>query len=139
VTVNFAGFEEMIPGRSFVRKGHKWSYKGPRRGGIRKIELHDDGRFKIQATDLDLRGDDFDSRYPVDFSLSLGPDIGEVSIQLDRKLKFRSRRGGDHDDDHGDDDHGDDDDDDDDDDHDDDGNKDRLRNFLKRWFKGRGR
>ena len=40
------------------------------------------------------------SREPVDFSLWLGPDIGEASIQLDRRLSFRSHdRDGDDDDD----------------------------------------
>ena len=88
----FGGFQEMIPAGSFVRKGHKWALRDSRRRhGIRKFDIHDDGRFKIQATDLDLTGAYFDFMEPVHFSLSFGPDdMGTASIQFDRRLHFRA-------------------------------------------------
>ena len=133
--VSFAGVEQVIPAGSFVRRGHKWVFRAsspPRAGGVQRIHLRDDGRFKIQARGpfgYDLRHVNF--KESVDLSLLLGPDIGEASIRLNRRLHFRSRCGGEcreHDDD-GDDDDGDDD--------DDDGHHKRKR-VLRRFF-GRGR
>ena len=130
VTVAFAGIEQPISAGSFVRRDHKWAFKAYRRSpGVQRIDLHDDGRFKIQARGpfgYDLRHVNF--REPVDLSLSLGPDIGEASIQLDRRLHFRLRCGRDCRDDR-------DGDDDDDDDHDD---EDHRRKLLRRFFR-RGR
>ena len=89
-----------------ARSDHKWRFKASRRAaGVQRIDFHDDGRFKIEARGpfgSSLR--DIYFRDPVDFSLWLGPDIGEASIQLDRRLHFRSHdrdddRDGDDDDD----------------------------------------
>lgn len=138
LTIAFAGLEQVISAGSFVRRNHRWAFKASRWSrGVRRIDLHDDGRFKIQAKNpygSDLH--DVDFRSSVDLSLSLGPDIGEASIQLNRRLRFRSRcRGGcrehvnDDDDDR---------DDDDVDNHDDDDDrKQRLRRFLRRLRKRR--
>lgn len=97
-TINFAGLELIVAG-PFVRKDDKWALRDSRhRQGIRKIDLFDDGRFRIQAMGLDLHGVNFDG-VPVDFSLLFGPDdIGEASIQFDRRLHFRAHDGDDDDD-----------------------------------------
>ena len=106
LTIEFKGVVHVIPAGSLVRKDHKLRFKASRRvSGVQRIDLHDDGRFKIEARGpfgSSLR--DVNFRYPVDFSLWLGPDIGEASIQLDRRLSFRSHdldddRDGDDDDD----------------------------------------
>jgi hypothetical protein len=142
VTVEFAGLVLEIPAGSLVRRDHrrdhrrdkKWQYTARRqRSGIKRFELRDDGRFKIQATGLDLREVDFSG--PVAFSLSLDTDIGEASIKLDGELQYRSRCGGEcrghgHDDDGGGHDSYDNDDDDD--------NDGLRRGFLKRLLR-RGR
>ena len=96
-TINFAGFEGsqgLIPPGSFVRKDDKWVFKAsPHTQGIQRIDLRDDGRFKIQATGLYLRGGDFDFSKPVDFSLLFGPDdMGKASIPFDRRLHFPGAR-----------------------------------------------
>ena len=95
VTVVFAGVELTIPAGSFVRKDDKWSFRPPKHTpGIRRFDIRDDGRFRIQARgpfEVDLRALDFTA--PVDFSLSFGPDTGVASIQFDRKLRYRSRHG----------------------------------------------
>ena len=98
-TINFAGLELIVAG-PFVRKDDKWALRDSRRRqGIRKIDLFDDGLFRIQATGLDLHGVNFDG-VPVDFSLLFDPDdIGEASIQFDRRLHFRAHDGDDDDDD----------------------------------------
>ncbi len=129
LTVTFAGVEGVISADSFVRKDHKWQFKASRRAsGVQRMDLHDDGRFKIQARgpySSDLHTVNFSN--PVEFSLWLGSDISVASIQLDRRLYYGSRCGGechddddDDDDDDGDNDIDDDDDDEDDDDDDDD-------------------
>jgi hypothetical protein len=103
VTIEFAGLVLEIPAGGLVRRDQKWCYNaGWQRSGIKKFELRDDGRFKIQATGLDMREVDFSG--PVPFSLFIGTDIGKATIQLDRRLHFRSHRVH-HDDDDDDDDH----------------------------------
>ena len=92
LTIELAGVVHVIPAGSLVRKDHKLRFKASRRAsGVQRIDLHDDGRFKIEARGpfgSSLR--DVHYRDPVDFSLWLGPDIGEASIQLDRRLHFES-------------------------------------------------
>ena len=94
VTVSFASFEQVIPAGSFVRKDEKWEFKvSPHTPDVRRVDLHDDGRFKIQARGpFDPELGDVEVGEDVDFSLSFGPDIGEASIQLDERRHFR--RGG---------------------------------------------
>ena len=99
VSVGFAGFEQVIDPGSFVRKDDKWEFKtSPLEVGVWRIDLHDDGRFKLQAGGPFIpawSGEDYFSD-PVDLSLLVGPDllgdpdIGEASVQLDKSLHFRS-------------------------------------------------
>lgn len=131
VTIRFAGFVQEIAAGSFVRKDDKWDFKAPPgSGNVWRMDLHDDGRFKIRAkgpVSFDLRGVDYGQ--PFDVSLWIGPDISEASVELDQSLHYRSP-GGDHDD------HVDDDDDDDVDDgvddvDDDDGGSDKSEKSNK--------
>ena len=59
LTVTFAGVEQVIRAGSFDRKHHRLRFKASRRAaGVQRIELRDNGRFKIQARgpfDSDLR------------------------------------------------------------------------------------
>jgi hypothetical protein len=95
LAVMFAGVEQVIPPGSLVRKDHEWEFRARRRvAGVHRIHLRDDGRFRIQARGPfahDLRH--VNLRESVDFSLRLGPGVGEASIQLDRRLHYRSRCG----------------------------------------------
>lgn len=101
VTVTFAGVTQSISAGSFVRKDDKWRFKTPQyTPGIRRFDIRDDGRFKIQARgpfDLDLHEVDFEE--PVDFFLSIGPYVGEAAVHLDRRLHFRSHDSDESDDD----------------------------------------
>jgi len=158
LTVGFAGTVLVIPAGSLHRDDNKWEYEGswwlP---GVRTMELRDDGRFKIYARgafEFSLRDVEFGE--PVDFSLSLGPDIGQARIRLGGELHFKSLYTGDEydGDGDGDDDYDDDGDDDDDDgdgdgddddhrgrhhdidrDHDDDDVRSHRRNRLRRFFR----
>jgi len=97
VTVEFAGvFLQTIPAGSFVRKDDKWDFKtGRRTPGIRRVDLHFDGRFKIQARGpLDVNVREVDFTGPRDFSISIGPSVGETQIQLDSRLHLRSGKSG---------------------------------------------
>lgn len=109
LTVSFGGIPQDFPAGSFVRKDDKWQYKAPRGArGIRKFDLRDDGRFKIQARYMDLASIHFPGY--VSFSLSIGPASGETDIQLDRRGRLhrpRARARG----------------------------RDRLRDLLARWRK----
>ncbi len=91
LTVSFGGIPQDFPAGSFVRKDDKWQYKAPRGArGIRKFDLRDDGRFKIQARYMDLASIHFPGY--VSFSLSIGPAIGDTDIQLDRNLRLHRGR-----------------------------------------------
>jgi hypothetical protein len=84
-------FEEFVPPGSFVRKGKnldKLEFKAPRgTSGIRKIEIRDDGRVRVQVKDGDIG--DIDLSLPVTFSLMVGDEIFDQQVQLDEKGKFR--------------------------------------------------
>jgi HYR domain-containing protein len=86
VIVVFGDFSETIPVGSFVRKGNKWEFKGSD-GGVKKMKVKDDGKFKVEGENLNLGGNDFNN--PVLFSIAIGNDFGETSILFDRKLKFK--------------------------------------------------
>jgi hypothetical protein len=91
VTVSFEGLEWEIEPESFVRKDDKWEFKGPRREtGIRKFDLRDDDRFKIQARYLNLMDMHFPG--PVSLSISIGPASGDADIELDRRGCFHRPR-----------------------------------------------
>ena len=102
VTIEFAGFEQLISAESFVRRNRrgKWQFRAERRTpGIQIFDLHRNGRFRIHARDLnvDLRGVDFTQ--PVELSITVAGDIGEASVQLDGRLRYRSRGADDRNDD----------------------------------------
>ena len=93
VTVTFDGFEETIPGGSFVRKKKHFEYRGPKKGAISVIKLKDDGKkdgvieFRVKARGLDWGSIDLIN--PVFFSLEIGDDLGETDIPFDKKGHFR--------------------------------------------------
>jgi hypothetical protein len=96
VMVAFAGLEQGFPPGSFVRHDDKWRFKAPRRAkGTQRIDLRDNGRFKIQARRVDFKTTTADFPRLVDFSISIGPTSGDTQIQLDRRLRLRrgKRRG----------------------------------------------
>ena len=98
VTVSLNNLEGVIDecsidAESFVRKDDKWQFKGRRReAGIRKLDLRDDGRFKIRARYLNLES--LRGYFPGDVSLSvsIGPAHGEGEIQLDRRGRLRKEK-----------------------------------------------
>jgi hypothetical protein len=95
VTVSFEGLTWEIGAYSFVPKDDKWQFKGPRRtAGVRKFDLHYDGRLKIHARYLNLALERGDFPGEVSFSISIGPASGDTGIQLDRpgRLHRRSAR-----------------------------------------------
>jgi K319-like protein/beta-propeller repeat-containing protein/HYR domain-containing protein len=96
VIVVFGDFSQTIPAGSFVRKDNKWKFKGSD-GGIKKMEIKDDGKFKVEGKKLNLGGNDFTN--PILFSIDIGNDFGETSIQFDDKLKFKNEDDHDEDDD----------------------------------------
>jgi hypothetical protein len=93
VIVRFADFEQTIGLGSFVRKDDKWEFKvSPNTAGIWRIDLHDDGRFKLQANgpfDPDWREEGYFSG-PIELFLEVGLHMGEASVRLDRNLHFRA-------------------------------------------------
>ena len=58
-----------------------------RAGGIKRLELREDGEFRIEATKVDLAGIDLNQLVP--FTLQIGNDKGETTIPFDRKGRFR--------------------------------------------------
>ena len=97
VTVEFAGLALQIPAGALVRRDrrrvHKWLFRaGGRSAGIRTFELHDDGRFKINARRLTFDHTRADFPRPADFSISFGADVGVDEIELDRRLRLQRQR-----------------------------------------------
>jgi len=87
VTVTFGNFLEVIPPGSFEREDDEWEYEPEGEGtGITKLEIKDDGTFKVKAKKLDLSG--LNITLPVSFLLRVGDDVGEVEIPFDAKGKF---------------------------------------------------
>ncbi len=136
VTVVFGDFTQVLPVGSFVRKDSKFVFQvGGNVSGLKKVEIRDDGRFKVYGKNLDLTGNDFSQ--PIDFGLTVGDDVGATTIPFDDKLRFKGEKHGHgHDDDDGDD--GDDDDSDDDDSNDDDDSDDGKDKKHKHHGKHKG-
>ncbi len=97
VSLTFAGYSGTIPAGSFFRKdddeGYRYDGDTP---GIKKVEIRDDGEFRVEARGLDLSGTD---QYIAEFSLQIGNDFGEADIWLDREGRFEAEHDDDDDDD----------------------------------------
>ncbi len=117
MSLTFAGYSGTIPAGSFFRKdddeGYRYDGDTP---GIKKVEIRDNGEFRVEARGVDLSGIDNNI---VEFSLQIGNDYGETEIWLDHKGRFKAEHPDEDDDDEDDDDDDHDDEDDDDEDHDD--------------------
>ncbi|MFQ5804524.1 MAG: hypothetical protein ACE5JQ_16670 [Candidatus Methylomirabilales bacterium] len=88
VRVAFGGFTETIPAGSFFRDDDDEGFQfGGASGGITRMDIRDDGGFRVKARDLDLSGIDTDA--PVRFSLQVGFDYGERRISFDDRGRFR--------------------------------------------------
>lgn len=88
VTATFAGFEQTIAGAAFAALGHhgvQFLGRGP---GIERLQIAGDGRFQLDARDVDLRGVDHDG---VAFSLQIGDDRGDAMLAFDRNGHLRRR------------------------------------------------
>jgi hypothetical protein len=88
VTVSFAGFQQTIPGSSLSAHGHGAQFRG-RAPGIKRLQIADDGRFQLEAREVDLRGID---QTTIPFSLQIGDDRGEVELSFDRHGHLRTPR-----------------------------------------------
>ena len=100
VTIEFEGFAALeIPAGALVRRDrrrtHMWRFTAGRRSsGIRKFELHDDGRFKIQVRDVSFSLSPADFPRALDFSITLGSDVGETEIEFDSRLRLQKEKSG---------------------------------------------
>ncbi|MFQ5613885.1 MAG: hypothetical protein ACE5H9_17325, partial [Anaerolineae bacterium] len=76
-------FHETVPAGSFERDNDDegFQFDGDN-GGIKKIDLRDDGEFRVKGRDLNLDGINLDE--PVAFSLQIGDDLGETGIPFER-------------------------------------------------------
>ena len=87
VTVTFGNFTEVIPPGAFEREDVEWVYNPKGKGsGITKLDLKDEGEYKVKAKKLDLSG--LNITLPVSFLLRVGDDVGELEIPFDAKGKF---------------------------------------------------
>jgi hypothetical protein len=98
VTVTFGGFSETIPAGSFVRfleiitagegtaKGFR--YQG-NVGGVTRVKIRRNGRFRIRARGLRLGG--LDRHAPIPFIFQIGNDLGQTEICFKRKSRFLKR------------------------------------------------
>ena len=94
VVIIFDGLTITIPAGSFTRDDDDegWIVKDfP--DGVGKVEIRDDGRFKVEFKDLDLPLTDLTD--PVDFSLQIGSNIGQFLISFDDEGEFEADDDGD--------------------------------------------
>ena len=89
VSVTFDGLTATIPAGSLsLDYDEGFEFKGAA-GGV-KVEIRDDGRFKVQARGLNLSG--LDLATPVPFVIQIGNDRGETAIPFDEKGKFKAKK-----------------------------------------------
>jgi hypothetical protein len=88
VTVTLGGFQQTIPGSAFSVLGHGLQFHG-REPGIKRLVIGRDGRFQLDARDVDLNGLD---RTRAPFSLQVGDDRGETDLSFDRNGHLRTPR-----------------------------------------------
>jgi len=89
-TLVFGGYRQSLAGQDFSRHRHGWSFNS-RAAGIRRLLLFDDGRFRLDASGLELG--QLNLAVPQYFALQLGDDAGGVAIQFDRRGRYRPGRG----------------------------------------------
>ena len=84
VIVGFGTFSQTIAAGAFIREDdHEgWEFDD----GNLKVTIRDEGEFEVKGRDIDLSGTDASS--PVDFSLQIGDDLGDTTIELDDDGKF---------------------------------------------------
>lgn len=86
VTIRFGDFVQHIDGNRFRRSDEGFRFKS-RTGGVRRLALADDGRFQIDARDLDLAA--VETGRPVTVGLEIGDDYGAVAVVFDRNGHYR--------------------------------------------------
>ena len=79
VVITFAGFNQTIPSGSFFRDNDDEGYQFD--GGLTRLEIKDNGEFKVEAEELELSGLDYNN--PLYFSLQIGNDLGTAEIMVD--------------------------------------------------------
>lgn len=90
VLVMFDGFTFTLPAGSCVRDDDDEGFQCDALvtdGGRLRVEIRDDGEFRVKARDVDLTGIDLTN--PVPFSLQIGDDVGTTAIQFDEEGRFR--------------------------------------------------
>ncbi len=84
VTVVFDEFEVVIPGGTCVRDDDEFECEvSLPEGGRLKVKIDDDGEFRVEAREVDLSG--IELREPVAFSLQIGDDRGNTTIDFDNR------------------------------------------------------
>lgn len=86
VTVMFGAFSQDIPGQQFQLTDDGYQFKS-KTAGVKRLKLFADGRFQVDARDLNLTG--LDVRRPVSFALWVGDDFGAAEIPFDSKGHYR--------------------------------------------------
>jgi len=91
VTVTFDGFSQTLPTSSFFRDDDEAGFRsdGPA-GGVTRIDIRDDGIFRVRAEALDLPN--IVLGVPIAFSLQIGDDVGRVHILFGESGPFRLER-----------------------------------------------
>lgn len=96
VIVTFGSYSRTIlAGAFFQDDGEEFKFDD----GVWKVEISDDGEFKLKGKRLDLSGIDLTN--PVPFSLQIGDDIGQTTILFDDEDKYKADKVDDDDDHHG--------------------------------------
>ena len=86
VTVLFDAFSQDIPGQQFQLTEDGYQFKS-KTAGVKQLKLFADGRFQVDARDLNLAG--LDVRQPVTFVLRIGNDFGATEIPFDSAGHYR--------------------------------------------------
>lgn len=85
VFVKLGSFEQIIPAGLFQRHDEGFRFESES-AGVERLELDDNGGYRIEARDLDLSGIALPSEVP--FLLRIGNDFGETDIPLDSRGRF---------------------------------------------------
>ncbi len=93
VTVTFGSYSQTIPAGAFYRddddEGFQYDGDPP---GIKRIDIDDDGEFRVKARGVDLSG--LDLSQPVPFSIRIGNYLGMTEISFDDDGRYRREEGG---------------------------------------------
>ncbi len=98
VTVTFDGYSRTILAGSFYRDDEDEGFEFD--DGVLRVKIRpDEGRFKVRGERLDPSGIDLTN--PVPFSLQIGDDIGQATIQFDHDGRYKKTKETHDHDDHG--------------------------------------